>query len=98
MANSTALLHLKNGSYIRAATSAYTAVMGDWWYFIIYIFSLLFLYLATKNHGAVGIMGIIGAAYMRFATDMSEALYPILYLMAVLSFAMLLYGKFGKGK
>lgn len=98
MANATAYLHLQNGSYIQSAVSVYTAVMGDWWYIIMYVATLLLMYLWSRNDGAVAVMGLVGAAYMRFATDISASFYPILYLIAVLNLAMLLYKAFGKGK
>lgn len=98
MANSTAYLHLQNGSYIQSVVSVYTAVMGDWWYIIIYISTLLLMYMWSRNDGAVAVLGLVGAAYLRFATDISAALYPVLYLLVVLNLAMLMYKAFGKGK
>jgi len=89
-----AFTELVNGSYFTAVNTAYTSVMGSWWIILLYILTLFIVYIKTRSEGAVAWVGLIGSAFMILKGYLDVTVQPVLYLIAALSLAMLLYKAF----
>jgi len=98
MAYTEAFIQLANGSYFQAVNTMYAAAMGSWWIIIPFVFTLLMAYIITKSDAVVSILGISGSAFLIFKGHLPITIHPLLYIIAALSMAMLLFRVFGKGE
>ncbi len=90
-----AFTELINGSYMMAVNTAYTSVMGNWWIVLLALLTLFMLYVKTRSAGAVAWVTIIGSSFLIIKEYVDVTIQPVLYLIAAMSLAMLLYKVFG---
>lgn len=97
---SAAFTQLANGSIFQAVNTLYFGVMDAWWIIILFVFTLFAVQITTKEEGATAVIGIFGSAFLlRYApTGMPVSIHAVIYLILVLSVAMLLYRLSGKGE
>lgn len=92
MAYTEPFQYLINGSYFKAVHLMYYAVIGNWWIILLYVFSVFAAYIGTKNNGITAVISILGALVLR--EYLPPLIHPVVYLIAAISLAMLLYKAF----
>lgn len=94
----TALEYLTNGSVLKAVNTLYTTATNGWFWFIVYMFTILIMIHRTKSEGAVLTVTLIGSALLIRWGYLPIGIQFVLYTFAVLSLAMLLWKFFGRGE
>lgn len=79
---------LVNGSLVEASITAYQSVIGYWFWPIIFIFTIVLVYIKSENPGTVFIVSVIGNVMLYGYLPI--AFRPFLYLTLVISLFLVL--------
>ena len=94
MANTTAAYDLLvNGSLIEASVAVYESVIGYYFWPIIFIFTIVLVYIKSENPGTVFIVAVIGN--FMIGVYLPVVFRPILYLTLVISLFLVLLKMWG---
>jgi hypothetical protein len=97
MVNTTvAYNELLNMSIIKASNSVYTATLGDWFWPIIFLFTLTLIAIKTENPAYVLVYSILGN--FALAAHLKTVTHPIFYLTMVISLALVLWNIYASKK
>lgn len=90
---------LTNGTFFGSINLLYTTAMGAWWILILYVVTLMSIYLISKSEAAVAAFGFLGSAALLYKLNLIPVGMQVsLYIILSLSLAMLLYKVFGRGE
>ena len=89
-----------NGSWHSGVVSLFDIALGPWWKIFLFIFTILAVYITTKNEGATAGVTILGAAFLSYHLGSAVPIWihGVIYLIAALSLAMVFYRALGRGE
>ena len=92
---------LQSGNYTQAVTSALdTAWSGSWWMILIYLGSLIIVFVTTDEEAPTAAVAILGAAFLSYHLGAAVPIFVhgIIYLIAALGLTMVIFRWLGKGE
>lgn len=97
---STAYDLLTNGSVIDAVNSLYDGATGDWWKIIIYVVTILGIYVVTKHEGTTAAACILLTAFLsyHFGSAVPVYIHGVIYVICALTLTALIFRAVGKGE
>lgn len=91
--NQTAFEYLTGGHPILSVQAAYYNVMQWWWVILLFLLTIFMIYLMTRSLGLVSITSLLGSVVL--AQKIPGASRVMLYMIAAVSLAFVLYKMFG---
>jgi|GEM_PF-4767759 len=91
---------LQAGNYTQAVDTALTAASGAWWKILLYLATVIIVFVTTNEEAPTAGVAILGAAFLSFHLGTAVPIYihGVIFLIAALGLTMTIFRWLGKGE
>lgn len=91
---------VKNGTVIKAGTKAWESTVGIFFWPILFLWTLVVVYIKTENPAYIFMYAVLGNALLAWKamTQLDTIFHPVFYVTAVISLFLVLWKIFGSNR